>query len=71
MGKTYIGPQADADVGPISLAPSAHSRAAVGALAGRNLDDPVTSMTHKSETIVIHANMSCTNPMLLQDTLCS
>ena len=33
-GKNYIGPQAEADVGPISLPPLARSRAAVGVLAG-------------------------------------
>ena len=39
MDKTYIGPQADADVGPISLPPSARSRAAVGDLAGHEVSD--------------------------------
>ena len=34
MDKTYIGPQADADVGPITLPSSARSRPAVGVLAG-------------------------------------
>ena len=33
MDKTYVGPQADADVGPISLPPSARSRLSVGVLA--------------------------------------